>query len=217
MIFSMLIKMNKRINLGNRKQRTGTYAESKFTNCTQFDPGDSEIDQIFDLNYIYEKKSDEIVIIKAEKCNPHFIMPVTEQDILKKLKEIPKNFLEELKCIYLLGGSNKQLKASDSLFIFGRYWANCIFLHPYPKKDLSIFYDKLPKPSIIHEYKAAGAQVVTEYEYWIVKFDLQSLKNFYLNNVLIHEIGHHVDRNNKNRKKKNENFADWFAISYGLK
>jgi hypothetical protein len=42
-------------------------------------------------------------------------------------------------------------------------------------------------------------------------FDLDSIRDFYLNDVLVHEIGHHVDRFRSANTKTREGFAGWFA------
>jgi hypothetical protein len=44
--------------------------------------------------------------------------------------------------------------------------------------------------------------------------ELISLRRFYLRDVLMHEIGHHLDTRNQTRKDK-ERFADQFAARHG--
>ena len=53
---------------------------------------------------------------------------------------------------------------------------------------------------------ATGALIWTE----------QTIKDFYLNNVLIHEIGHLNDARNT-KPNDRERFANWFAIEYGYR
>ena len=45
-------------------------------------------------------------------------------------------------------------------------------------------------------------------------WDLDSLRQFYLRNVLMHEIGHHVDTINVTKKDR-ERFAEQFASTHG--
>ncbi len=42
----------------------------------------------------------------------------------------------------------------------------------------------------------------------------QAIKDFYLNNILIHELGHLIDDRNT-RYGDRERFAEWFAMQYG--
>jgi hypothetical protein len=43
-----------------------------------------------------------------------------------------------------------------------------------------------------------------------IQWSAESLSKYYLHNVLLHELGHHVDRRDANQSKR-ERFADWFA------
>ena len=51
---------------------------------------------------------------------------------------------------------------------------------------------------------------------WELHWTLPCLKDFYLNNILIHEIGHVNDTRNTNSQDR-ERFAEWFAIEYGYR
>ena len=55
-----------------------------------------------------------------------------------------------------------------------------------------------------------------EDDQWRLIWTEQAIRDFYLNNVLIHELGHILDdRNNSNRDR--ERFAEWFALEVGYK
>ena len=49
---------------------------------------------------------------------------------------------------------------------------------------------------------------------WRLIWTENSARDFQLNNVLIHELGHLVDHRNTNYTDQ-ERFAEWFAIKYG--
>lgn len=51
---------------------------------------------------------------------------------------------------------------------------------------------------------------------WHLEWTLPAIKDFYLNNILIHEIGHVNDTRNQNSADR-ERFAEWFAIEYGYR
>jgi hypothetical protein len=42
----------------------------------------------------------------------------------------------------------------------------------------------------------------------------EAIKDFYLNNILIHELGHLVDDRNV-RAADRERYAEWFAVRHG--
>ena len=52
--------------------------------------------------------------------------------------------------------------------------------------------------------------------WWKLVWTEQALKDFYLNNILIHELGHLLDERNT-RSIDRERFAEWFAIQYGYR
>ena len=51
---------------------------------------------------------------------------------------------------------------------------------------------------------------------WTLTWTPEALQDFYLNNVLIHEIGHVLDNRNT-RTEDRERYANWFAIEYGYR
>lgn len=211
--------MNKRQNLGHRAQRTGYWAESKCTNLCAFDPYDSAIDKAYFEKYWDElsAKSDKI-IIRQEKTHPLFFMPITRTDVTETLSRIPTEFLKGLRGVLLLEGSGKQLKVANSrLFRYGTYWRSTIFITPYPKAHIKSRYKHLPPPHIKREYERAGATFEHKGNYWIKTFSPTALKTFYLKDVLVHEVGHHVVRHTVKKHQREENFADWFAMEYGHK
>ena len=75
------------------------------------------------------------------------------------------------------------------------------------------------KPSDWQRYEVAGATMEKDGKRWKISFSAKALKRFYLHDVLIHELGHHVDRNNLHRYGRStpdaEGFAEWFAREYG--
>jgi predicted nucleic acid-binding protein len=44
----------------------------------------------------------------------------------------------------------------------------------------------------------------------------EAIRDFYLNNVLIHELGHILDSRNSSPRDR-ERFAEWFALEVGYK
>ena len=55
-----------------------------------------------------------------------------------------------------------------------------------------------------------------EPDVWRLVWTEASARDFQLNNVLIHELGHLVDKRNTNYIDQ-ERFAEWFAVEYGYR
>ena len=49
---------------------------------------------------------------------------------------------------------------------------------------------------------------------WRLDWTKSAIKNFYLNNILIHELGHLLDNRNTSYTDR-ERYAEWFAIEHG--
>jgi hypothetical protein len=51
---------------------------------------------------------------------------------------------------------------------------------------------------------------------WKLIWTEAAIKDFYLNNILIHELGHLLDNRNSTVADR-ERFAEWFAVEHGYK
>ncbi len=60
-----------------------------------------------------------------------------------------------------------------------------------------------------------GAKWKQDESGWWLEFDRLSLRRFYLFDVLLHELGHHVDKRVWKRDTISaERYAEWFAQEY---
>jgi hypothetical protein len=141
-------------------------------------------------------------------------------DVVSVLEAIPREFLPGLRSIYLMGGTWKQDKiALGDLYYYGECGWNTVYLYAFPRRRLHYRLRQLAKPDIRQEFERAGAVFRQDGDGWICEFDETSLRTFYLYDVLIHEIGHHVDRDNWGGKTHSEaeGFAEWFVREHGLR
>ncbi|WP_446009056.1 hypothetical protein [Candidatus Electrothrix sp.] len=203
--------------LGYRGHRIGSWPASKRTNCTPFDPYVHAAEHAYFEKYYDELNASNELVLKQEKTHEKFLMPVSANDIATAINSLPSSFFTGLKGVVLLSGSNKQLKVSrGNLFCFGMYYAHCIFLFPYPKDQMVVSSQSLPAPHIQREYERAGALYSQKDNQWLRTFTKESLRTFYVRDVFVHELGHHVDRHKDRSGEKSEIFADWFATEYGF-
>lgn len=142
-----------------------------------------------------------------------FFRPCTAEDVAKALREVPRRFLQGLRGVYLLSGNSKQaVAARSSRYRFGCYSPGFVFLHAFPRDLLGFETRSGMKPSLLHEYRRAGAQVAQRGDATTIDFDEPSLRKFYLGDVLLHEVGHHVDKHVFARPNRDaERFAEWFV------
>jgi len=197
------------------------YSKSKCSNWAAFDPYYGEIAQIRnDQEPTAEIVLSNEVSIKVLERPLHeaFLRPYTIRDIEETLASVPLKFLVGLSRIVLLGGTKKQQQnLIRGCFCFGRYHSNAmVSLNAFPRKMMR--FSGQIRSHKLQEYLRAGAAYRQEKNCTVVEFNEQSLKTFYLRDVLIHEIGHHVDWLRRHRwSEVTEEFANWFAGEYGYR
>lgn len=94
-------------------------------------------------------------------------------------------------------------------------WGRAVYLYPIEDTLVENYYVG-PKPAQEIEARMFGAKWEPNGKLWTLTWTRDALKDFYLNNVLIHEVGHLNDPRN-NSYKDRERFANWFAIEYGYR
>ncbi len=140
-----------------------------------------------------------------------FMHAVTVDEIKARIAELPERFTEKLEVVQLSRMTRKR-----ALFpAYGMQWGRNVYLYPI-EASLIENYVRPPTPSQIIEAKMFGGVWTATDGRWTLSWTMKSLKDFYLNNVLIHEIGHVNDERNRNQEDR-ERFANWFAIEYGYR
>jgi hypothetical protein len=107
-------------------------------------------------------------------------------------------------------------RKKQSFPCYGMQWGSTIYLYPI-EDSLEEYYTSPPKPSQVNEARMYGGRWVHEApDGWKLIWTERSVKDFYLNNILIHELGHLLDNRNS-RSVDRERYAEWFALHYGYK
>ena len=97
---------------------------------------------------------------------------------------------------------------------YGMQWGAALYLYPLEESLEEIFHSP-PRPEVINEVKMYGGRWDRpEPGVWRLRWTQQAIEDFYLNNILIHELGHLVDDRNTSYTDR-ERYAEWFAIEYG--
>ena len=111
---------------------------------------------------------------------------------------------------------SRMTRKKQSFPCYGLQWGSAIYLYPI-EDNLIECYPKPPKPSQLVEARMYGGSWEQESEHsWRLVWTEAALKDFYLNNILIHELGHLVDDRN-NSSVDRERYAEWFALQHGYK
>ena len=137
---------------------------------------------------------------------------VTIDEVRNRLAKLPEHFLRPLQVVHFAQMTRKKRSAP----CYGMQWGSAIYLYPI-EADLVEHYTRPPLPSQLIEAKMYGGEWVQESgRNWKLVWTDEAIKDFYLNNILIHELGHLLDERN-NRTIDRERYAEWFAIEYGYR
>lgn len=147
----------------------------------------------------------------VQAAGPKFLHPVTVSEIRERLALLPKSVVEKVEVVQLSRMTRKR-----QLFpCYGMQWGASVYLYPI-EESLVETYIRPPTPQQRIEARMFGGVWSESGHEWTLTWTLDALKDFYLNNVLIHEIGHVLDTRNT-RTEDRERYANWFAIEYGYR
>jgi hypothetical protein len=149
--------------------------------------------------------------IVTQSAGEGYCHVLTPEEIRARLAELPAKFVKPLQVVQLSRVTRKKL----SFPCYGMQWGPAIYLYPV-EESLTESYTVPPKPSQEIEARMYGGRWEQVGQIWRLVWTEEAIKNFYLNNILIHELGHLLDNRNASYADR-ERYAEWFAIEYGYK
>lgn len=158
-----------------------------------------------------EETSHSELRVVVQNPGRNYIHPVTPDDVRERVLQLPAQYREKLDVVQMSRMTRKR-----RLFpCYGLQWGTAVYLYPI-EASLEELYVRAPRPAQRIETEMYGGRWVQDGPFWRLVWTESTIRDFYLNNVLIHEIGHiNDDRNTSFRKR--EQFADWFAVEYGFR
>lgn len=136
---------------------------------------------------------------------------VTPDEVRARLAELPQHLVRDLDVIQFSGMTRKRRNSP----CYGMQWGTAVYLYPIEANFIEQHANP-PQPQQIIEAKMYGGVWSSRGKNWTLTWTEDAIRDFYLNNVLIHEIGHLNDPRNTNPAAR-ERFANWFAIEYGYR
>lgn len=147
----------------------------------------------------------------VEPARSGFVHAVTRDEVKDRLAELPRRFTRELAVVQFSAMTRKR-----QLFpCYGMQWGGAVYLYPI-EDSLVETYHRPPTPQQQIEARMFGGRWSRDGQLWRLTWNEQTIRDFYLNNVLIHEVGHLNDSRNTNTRDR-ERYANWFAIEYGYR
>jgi hypothetical protein len=149
------------------------------------------------------------VIVQAAGAGYRHV--VTEDDVRRRLAQLPEWMVRPLQVVQLSQMTRKKRRAP----CYGMQWGSAIYLYPIEESLIESF-PRPPKPPQKIEAAMYGANWAQNRGEWKLVWTEDSIRDFYLNNVLIHELGHILDSRNTSHRDR-ERYAEWFALEMGYK
>lgn len=181
-------------------------------------------DNIFNRqhNLVAPKDKDETPIFIKDNPSRDFYFPVTIEEIKEFINKLPNEQTERITHIWLRKMTNKEYEKENSVqgcFICGS-GVNLIVLHPFPIDMIMKFGKKKPANKILKWYSKFEPELNETNEGWQLKWTYEKIKKYYLEGLLLHEIGHQIDSIykrywSKSYKQRAEYFADNYAYYWG--
>ena len=140
-----------------------------------------------------------------------YVHPVTIAEVRARLAELPEHLTQGVEVVQFSSMTRKR-----QLFpLYGMQWGPNVYLYPI-EASLTETYIRPPKPEQLIEARMFGGRWKQDGDEWKLIWTPETIRDFYLNNVLIHEVGHVNDTRNTNIHKR-EQYAIWFATEYGFR
>jgi hypothetical protein len=149
--------------------------------------------------------------IIQQEPGENFWHPVTVAEVRERLLQLPDWMTSQVEVVQLSRMTRKR-----ALFpLYGMQWGANIYLYPL-EAGLVEHYLRPPNPQQRIEAGMYGGTWTQTGSLWELRWTYEGLRDFYLNNVLIHEVGHVLDQRNTTHRDR-ERYANWFAIEYGYR
>jgi hypothetical protein len=137
---------------------------------------------------------------------------LTPAQIRDRLAQLPARFVAPLEVVQLSCMTRKK----QSFPCYGMQWGTTVYLYPLEESLVETFY-RPPLPDLYNESRMFGGQwKESPHGIWTLHWSMQAIQDFYLNNILMHELGHLLDDRNSGYADR-ERFAEWFAIEHGYR
>ncbi len=166
----------------------------------------------FDAPEIWHEptEDDSVRFIRSKPGKGHF-HPVTIAEAKARIAELPEQFITGLDVVQFSPMTKKR-----AIFpVYGMQWGSTVYLYPI-EDSLTETYSRPPNPQVVIDSKMYGGKWTQTRNRWTLKWTRKTIRDYYLNNILIHEIGHINDERNSSYRDR-EAYANWFAIEYGFK
>jgi hypothetical protein len=163
-------------------------------------------DKIFDRvrGIQMPRKSDVTPLFMEDQPSKDAYFPASVTEITEVLGKIPKTDTAGITHIWLRRAKASEFRSGRIPFAeyVTRDDIHLIVLYPWPE-NMIFPLTKKPADAVLTRYKKWAPEPFSHKGKWNLKWNATTVQDFYLHELLVREIGHHVDFQQKNWSKQN--------------
>ena len=134
-----------------------------------------------------ERTGYRVIVRPAGAGFRHILTPA---DVRQRLSVFPDEVIELLEVVQF----SQMTRKKQSFPCYGMQWGSSLYLYPI-EENLVEFYHCPPTPNQLNEARMYGGRWAQEGQgVWRLEWTEAAVHDFYLNNILIHELGHLVQQ-----------------------
>ena len=162
----------------------------------------------------------DLPILMQDNPSRDFYFPISAVQAKRVLDSLPQNQTDGITHIWMRRLNHSKRDRVDTPlaeYICGS-GVRLVVLYPWRRDGTLHLGRRPPTKRIARDYEKFGASISNRRGSWYAKFGDAGLKRFYIEHLLLHEIGHHVDwylrHWGKANSKAMEEAADQYAIAW---
>ncbi len=179
-------------------------------------------DNIFARAHSLQRPTDgqHLPLLLRDNPSRDYFFPVSAEEVAAALERLPVQHREGITHIWLRKRTHRQSRSGAPLaeFICGS-GVRLIVLYAWRADGVLPLGRKKPQPREVSHFLRFGGVLRQARGFWVIAFEPQALRRYYVEHLLCHEVGHHVDWYNRfwsmANARKTEEAADQYAYAWG--
>jgi hypothetical protein len=177
-------------------------------------------DNIFQRTHSLQRPNlgEALPLVIEENPSRYFFFPLSGADALRALKALPAEDYAEITHIWLRRIRKADYESGElplAEFVCGS-GVRAVVLYPWPVDRKLRFGEQRPTAQRLREYARWQPELRKEGMQWVLVWDDAALRSFYVEHLLYHEVGHHVDWYRRHWSKANTRLVEEVAGQYAM-
>ena len=177
-------------------------------------------ENIFSRCHSLERPSgnDQLPILIEDNPSRDYFFPLSVEQCWDAIQALPNGEIDGLTHIWCRRLSGRQVRSGEypmAEFICGS-GVRVVVLYPWPRSMKMRHGTTRPPNRFINELGKFGAVVRLEDGQWTFQWTPTGLRRFYVESLIFHEIGHHVDQYNRRWSPANRRALESAADEYAM-